>query len=161
MVEPFHLTQIFNCLLLSTAELAIAACCWRGWRKQRDWLRNNSPRQSPSATHHSLDRLLVSKGKVFYDQGFPWGESTTTACGVNYQLLTVKLLKCPTGNYWLQSTRTSYRQWRQLVDPIQFTTIKPPLTGQYSLSATCKVQIGVASVGNRTRHPAVLSCYRF
>ena len=29
------------------------------------------------------------KGKVFYDQGPPSGESTTTECGVNYQLLAV------------------------------------------------------------------------
>ena len=29
------------------------------------------------------------KGKVFYGQEPPSGESTTTECGVNYQLLTV------------------------------------------------------------------------
>ena len=31
--------------------------------------------------------LLAGKGKVFYGQEPPRGESTTTECGVNYQLL--------------------------------------------------------------------------
>ena len=31
----------------------------------------------------------VLKGKVFYGQELPSGESTTAECGVNYQLLTV------------------------------------------------------------------------
>ena len=32
---------------------------------------------------------LWKKGEVFYDQEPPSGESTTTECGVNYQLLAV------------------------------------------------------------------------
>ena len=35
------------------------------------------------------DAFLNGKGKVFYDQEPPSGESTTTECGVNYQLLAV------------------------------------------------------------------------
>ena len=33
--------------------------------------------------------MLKVKGKVFYGQEPPSGESTTTECGVNHQLLTV------------------------------------------------------------------------
>ena len=33
------------------------------------------------------------KGKVFYAQEPPSGESTTTECGVNYQLFAVMLMK--------------------------------------------------------------------
>ena len=33
--------------------------------------------------------VKVKKGKVFYGQEPPSGESTTTECGVNYQLLAV------------------------------------------------------------------------
>ena len=33
--------------------------------------------------------LLVKKCKVFYGQDPPSGESTSTECGVNYQLLAV------------------------------------------------------------------------
>ena len=36
-----------------------------------------------------LGLLACSKGKVFYGQEPPSGESTTTECGVNYQLLAV------------------------------------------------------------------------
>ena len=31
----------------------------------------------------------MDKGKVFYGQEPPWGESTTPECGFNYQLLAV------------------------------------------------------------------------
>ena len=33
--------------------------------------------------------IIKGKGKVFYGQEPPSGESTTTECGVNYQLLAV------------------------------------------------------------------------
>ena len=33
--------------------------------------------------------IVIKKCKVFYDQEPPCGESTTTECGVNYQLLAV------------------------------------------------------------------------
>ena len=36
--------------------------------------------------------VSVPTGKVFYGQESPRGESTTTVCGVNYQLLAVMLL---------------------------------------------------------------------
>ena len=36
-----------------------------------------------------LNHLKKVKGKVFYGQESPSGESTTTECGVNYQLLAV------------------------------------------------------------------------
>ena len=35
----------------------------------------------------SLFRRAVVKGKIFYSQEPPSGESTTTECGINYQLL--------------------------------------------------------------------------
>ena len=38
-------------------------------------------------------RNILGKGKVFYGQEPPSGESTTTECGFNYQLLAVILLK--------------------------------------------------------------------
>ena len=38
------------------------------------------------------------KGKVFYDQEPPSGESTTTECGFNYQLLAVIYWSSPMGN---------------------------------------------------------------
>ena len=45
-------------------------------------------------THKAvLTFVLVYKGKVFYGQEPPSGESTTTECGVKYQLLAVMLLK--------------------------------------------------------------------
>ena len=34
-------------------------------------------------------RICSKKGKVFYGQEPPSGESTTTECGINYQLLAV------------------------------------------------------------------------
>ena len=45
--------------------------------------------------HRRMPHVYVvkGKGKVFYDQEPPSGESTTTECGVNYQLLVVMLLK--------------------------------------------------------------------
>ena len=33
--------------------------------------------------------IFTKKGKVFYGQEPPSGKSTTTECGVNYQLLAV------------------------------------------------------------------------
>ena len=64
----------------------------------------------PCATNFFLEHI---KGKVFYGQEPPTGESTTTECGVNYQLLAVIYWSSPMGNSWLQSTTTSYAQWRQ------------------------------------------------
>ena len=38
---------------------------------------------------HSSSSVNSIKGKVFYGHELPSGESTTTECGVNYQLLAV------------------------------------------------------------------------
>ena len=40
-------------------------------------------------THSDKSGKTESKGKVFYGQEHPSGESTTTECGFNYQLLAV------------------------------------------------------------------------
>ena len=54
------------------------------------------------------------KGKVFYGQEPPSGESTTTDCGVNYLLLAVIYWSSLIGNSLLQSTTTtSYVQCRK------------------------------------------------
>ena len=53
------------------------------------------------------------KGKVFNGQEPFSKESTSSECGVNYQLLAVMLLKCPMGSSQLQSTTASYGQWRK------------------------------------------------
>ena len=65
-----------------------------------------------------------SKGRVFYGQEPPSGESTTTECEFNYQLLAVIHWSSPMGSSQLQSTTTSYRQWRQ--------RLKIQLTGRTS-----------------------------
>ena len=39
----------------------------------------------------------IKKGKVFYGQEPPSGESTTTECGFNYQLLAVIYRSSPMG----------------------------------------------------------------
>ena len=39
--------------------------------------------------NHFFAMIIARKGKVFYGQQPPSGESTTTECGVNYQLLAV------------------------------------------------------------------------
>ena len=59
------------------------------------------------------NNLVKVKGKVFYGQEPPSGESTTTESGVNYQLLSVMHRSSPLGNSLLQSITTSYGQWRQ------------------------------------------------
>ena len=65
-----------------------------------------------------LTKFNKVKGKVFYGQEPPSGESTTTECGFNYQLLAVIYRSSPMGSSYLQSTTTSYGQWRQrLVAP--------------------------------------------
>ena len=75
----------------------------------------------------TLSKLKVKK-VVFYGQEPPSGESTTTECGFNYQLLAVIYWSSPMGSSWLQSTTTSYGQWRQkTVDPIDWSH-PPPYT---------------------------------
>ena len=74
------------------------------------------------------------KGKVFYGQEPHSGESTTTESGVNYQLLAV-ITEVANGNFQLQSTTTSYGQWRQRRQ-IQLTGRTPHPHGQYPMSST-------------------------
>ena len=49
--------------------------------------------QLPTNFHNISVVKGVKKGKVFYGQEPSSGESTTAECGVNYQLITVMLLK--------------------------------------------------------------------
>ena len=56
------------------------------------------------------DRFCV-KGKVFYSQEPSSGESTTTECGFNYQLLAVMLLKLSKGEL---SVLVDYSQLRTM-----------------------------------------------
>ena len=68
------------------------------------------------------------KGKIFYGQEPPSGESTTTECGVNYQLLAVMYWSSPMGNSYMQSTTTSYGHCSQR-RYIQLTGHTPTLMG--------------------------------
>ena len=43
--------------------------------------------QTPILSVNFTERDTKGKGKVFYGQEPPSGESTTTECGLNYQLL--------------------------------------------------------------------------
>ena len=56
---------------------------------------------------------FCKEGKVFYGQKPPRGQSTTTECMDNYQLLPEIYRSSPMGNSKLQSITTSYGQWRQ------------------------------------------------
>ena len=83
------------------------------------------------------------KGKVVYGQEPPSGESTTTECGSNYQLLAVitEVAQCgaPSCSQPQPATDNGIRDGRSnwLVAP-------PPYTGQYPLSSTyCTLQCGM------------------
>ena len=78
------------------------------------------------------------KGKVFNGREPPSGESTTTECGVNYQLLAAMYWSSQMGNSQLQSTTTSFGQWHQR-RMIQLTSHTPHPHGQYSMRASCIV----------------------
>ena len=54
-------------------------------------------RESTMMSNRYLQSAYNGKGKVFYGQEPQSGESTTTECDVNYQLLAVMLLKKPNG----------------------------------------------------------------
>ena len=88
---------------------------------------------------------LKVKGKVFYGQEPPSGESTTTECGFNYQLRAVitevAQWGAPSCSQPQAATNNGVRDGRSnwLVAP-------PPYTGQYPLSSTyftlqCGLQI--------------------
>ena len=63
---------------------------------------------SPLSPLHGDHLTLVKKAKIFYGQEPPSGESTTTECGVNYQLLSLMYKSSPMGNSYLQPITTSY-----------------------------------------------------
>ena len=66
-----------------------------------------------------------SKGNVFYGQEPPSGESTTTECGFNYQLLAVILLKQPNGEPLVAVNQNQLRTMAsETVDPIDW--LHPP-----------------------------------
>ena len=80
------------------------------------------------------------KGKVFYGQEPPSGESTTTECEVNYQLLAV-IAEVP---QWgtpscsqPQPAMDKLTMASETVDPIDW--LHPHLHGQYPLSTSCIV----------------------
>ena len=94
--------------------------------------------------------IIIIIGNVSYGQESPRGESTTTVCVYNYQLLAECYWINPMGNSYLQSTTTSYGEGRQrrksnwLADTPTLYRVVP------TLDATCKVQIDAVSAGKRT-----------
>ena len=66
--------------------------------------------------------MYKSKGKVFYGQEPPSGESTTTECGVNYNVL-----KQPNGELLIAVNHNQLRTMAsETVDPIDWSQ-PPPL----------------------------------
>ena len=87
--------------------------------------------------------VFSKKGKVVYGQEPPSGESTTTECGFNYQLLAVITEVAQ----WRVLVAVNHNQLRTIssetVDPIDWSH-PPPNTGQYPLSSTyCTLQCGL------------------
>ena len=69
---------------------------------------------------------LLKKGKVFYDQEPPTGESTTTECGFNYQLLAVILLKWHNGELLVAVNHNQLQAMAsETVDPIDWSYPHP------------------------------------
>ena len=81
-----------------------------------------------------------SKGKVFYGQEPPSGESTTTECGVNYQLLAVITEVAQWGTPSCSRPQQLRTMASEAVDPIDWSHPHPH--EQYPPSDSCKVQIG-------------------
>ena len=70
---------------------------------------------------HDARIYMIYKGKVFYGQEPPSGESTTTECGVNYQLLAV-LLKLSNGELLVAVNHNQLRTMAsETVDPIDWS----------------------------------------
>ena len=87
-------------------------------------------------------RSGVRKKKVFYGLEPHSGESTIE-CGANYQLLSVIYWSSPIGNTLLQSTTTSYGQWRQnwlVALPTLHRAVPPELHVFHSVNAGDKSQ---------------------
>ena len=87
------------------------------------------------------------KGKVFYGQKSPRGESTTTHCEVNYQLLAVMLLKYHNGEILVAVNRNQvWTMASETIDPIDWLLQSP--SWEVPLSASHTVAIGTASARN-------------
>ena len=75
--------------------------------------------------HSWVTSLVIKKGKVFYGQEPPSGESTTTECGVNYQLLAVITEVAQ----WVLLVAVDHHQLRTIasetVDPIDWSHPPP------------------------------------
>ena len=82
--------------------------------------------------------MVKGKGKVFYGQQPPSGESTTTECGVNHHLLAVITKVAKYGEVLVAVDHNQLRTMAsETVDPIDWSHPHP--LGQYSLSASCIV----------------------
>ena len=94
----------------------------------------------------TLQQQPTKEGKVVYGQEPPSGESTTTECGFNYQLLAV-ITKvdqwgAPSCSQPQPAMDNGVRD-SETVDPIDWSH-PPPYTGQYPLSSTyCTLQCGL------------------
>ena len=76
-------------------------------------------------SHQVIDKIK-QKGKVFYGQEPPSGESTTTECGVNYRLLCSNVLKQPNGELLVAVNHNQLRTMAsEAVDPIVWTHPPP------------------------------------
>ena len=70
--------------------------------------------------------LPLFKGKVFYSQEHLSGQSATTECGVNYQLLAVMLLMLPNGELLVAVDQNQLMTMAsQTVDPIDWSHPPP------------------------------------
>ena len=98
--------------------------CPSVWENTRSCMTSTFPIESYKMVRFFFQTVKKGKAIVFYGQEPPSGESTTTECGVNYQLLAVIYWSSPFGNSLLQLTTTSYGQWRQR-RLIQFTSRTP------------------------------------
>ena len=82
-------------------------------------------------SHFYFVRPFTSpKGKVFYGQEPPSGESPTTECGVNYQLLAVTYWRSPMGEFLVAVNHNQLRTMAsETVDPIDWSHPLPTLMG--------------------------------
>ena len=73
--------------------------------------------------HAKKERKTAKKVKVvFYGQEPPSGDSTTTECGANYQLLAVMLLEQPIGKLLVAVDHNQLRSMAsETVDPIDWS----------------------------------------
>ena len=96
--------------------------------------------------------LTYKNFKIFYAPESPGGESTTTVSGVNYQLVAVILLKWPNEKFLVA---VDHNQLRTMSSETVYSIdwrLPSPFTWQYPIIATCTVQIGTSSAGNRSHN---------